>query len=180
MIHSIEGQSPRIAETAFAAWNCEVAGDAEIGDYSSVWFGAVARADLASIRVGSFSNIQDNAVIHVDRGMPCSIGDYCTIGHGAVLHGCLVSNEVIIGMGAIILSGAQIGEGSIVGAGALVTQGKPGPRHAPGLGRRVLRDQGKRPSLRRARQARSAGLLGNRPLRPHLPVIYSCARIAAR
>jgi carbonic anhydrase/acetyltransferase-like protein (isoleucine patch superfamily) len=127
MIHSIEGQSPRIAETAFAAWNCEVAGDAEIGDYSSVWFGAVARADLASIRVGSFSNIQDNAVIHVDRGMPCSIGDYCTIGHGAVLHGCVISNEVIIGMGAIILSGAQIGEGSIVGAGALVTQGKKFP-----------------------------------------------------
>jgi carbonic anhydrase/acetyltransferase-like protein (isoleucine patch superfamily) len=127
MIHAILGRTPRIAQSAFAAWNCEIAGDAEIAEYASVWFGAVARADLAAIRIGSFCNIQDNAVIHVDRDMPCALGDYCSVGHGAVLHGCSVGNEVLIGMGAIILSGASIGEGSIVGAGALVTQGKSFP-----------------------------------------------------
>jgi carbonic anhydrase/acetyltransferase-like protein (isoleucine patch superfamily) len=127
MVHAIEGRSPRIDPSVFAAWNCEIAGEAEIREYASVWFGAVARADLAAIIVGAFTNIQDNAVIHVDRDKPCTIGEYCTVGHGAVLHGCEIGNEVLIGMGAIILSGASIGEGSIVGAGALITQGKKFP-----------------------------------------------------
>lgn len=127
MIHAIEGRTPRIAQSAFTAWNCEIAGDVEIAEYASIWFGAVARADLASIGIGSFCNIQDNAVIHVDRGLPCVIGNYCTVGHGAVLHGCSIGDEALIGMGAIVLSGASIGPGSIVGAGALVTQGKKFP-----------------------------------------------------
>jgi carbonic anhydrase/acetyltransferase-like protein (isoleucine patch superfamily) len=134
MIHSIKGRSPRIADSAFVAWNAEVAGDASIGEEASVWFGATVRADLAPIRVGARSSVQDGAILHVDRDQPCEIGDDCTIGHGAVLHGCSVGSATLIGMGAIILNRAMISEECIVGAGALVTEGKSFPPRSLILG----------------------------------------------
>ncbi len=127
MIHSIGALKPAIADDVFVAWNAEVAGDVTLGAGSSVWFGAVIRADVDKVVVGKNTNVQDGAVIHEDRGVPCVIGDDVTIGHRAVLHGCAVGNRCLIGMGAIVLDGARIGEGSVIGAGALVTQGKDIP-----------------------------------------------------
>lgn len=107
--------------------SADVIGDAHLADAASVWFGAVIRADNSRIEVGARSNIQDGAMLHSDAGIPCTIGEDCTIGHHAILHGCTVEDRVLIGMGAIILNKAVIGPGSIVGAGALVTEGKRFP-----------------------------------------------------
>jgi carbonic anhydrase/acetyltransferase-like protein (isoleucine patch superfamily) len=127
MIHTIRNKAPRIADSAFIAWNAEVAGEALVGEDSSVWYGATLRADLAPVRVGERTSIQDGAVLHVNFDMPCTVGDDCTIGHGAVIHGCSVGNACLIGIGAIILNGASIADECIVGAGALVTEGKSFP-----------------------------------------------------
>lgn len=127
MIHAIGPQCPRIDGSAFVAWNAEVAGDVVVGSGASIWFSASVRGDIAPIEIGDRSNIQDGAVVHVDHGIPCRIGTDVTVGHGAILHSCVVGDGALIGMGAIVLNGAEIGEGSIVGAGALVTQGKKFP-----------------------------------------------------
>jgi carbonic anhydrase/acetyltransferase-like protein (isoleucine patch superfamily) len=127
MTHSFDGKSPRIPESAFVAWNAEVSGEVELGKGASVWFGAVLRGDLAPIRVGEESNVQDGAVLHVSPGMGCSLGAGVTVGHGAIVHACAVGDYCLIGMGAIVLDGAEIGAESIVGAGSLVTQGKRFP-----------------------------------------------------
>lgn len=113
-----------IDKTVFIADGARVLGDVEIGKNSSVWFNAVIRADSAKVKIGSRSNIQDNAVIHTSKDFGVCIGDNVTIGHGAIVHGCTVKNNVMIGMGAIVLNGAVIEENCIIGAGALVTQGK--------------------------------------------------------
>ena len=113
-----------IDKTVFIADGARVLGDVEIGKNSSVWFNAVIRADSNSIKIGERSNVQDNAVIHTSRDFGVVIGDNVTIGHGAIVHGCTVKNNVMIGMGAIVLNGAIVEENCIIGAGALVTQGK--------------------------------------------------------
>ena len=113
-----------IDKTVFIADGARVLGDVEIGKNSSVWFNAVIRADSAKVKIGSRSNIQDNAVIHTSKDFGVRIGDNVTVGHGAIVHGCTVKNNVMIGMGAIVLNGAVIEENCIIGAGALVTQGK--------------------------------------------------------
>ena len=113
-----------IDKTVFIADGAKVIGDVEIGANSSVWFNAVIRADSDKVKIGENSNVQDNAVIHTSEGFGVQIGDNVTIGHGAIVHGCTVENNVMIGMGAIVLNGAVIGENSIIGAGTLVTQGK--------------------------------------------------------
>ena len=94
---------------------------------SSVWFSATLRADLAAIRIGRATNVQDSATIHVDTGVPCLVGEGVVIGHNAVLHACTVEDECLVGMGAVVLSGAHIGAQSVVAAGALVTEGKTFP-----------------------------------------------------
>ncbi|MFA6508152.1 MAG: gamma carbonic anhydrase family protein [Treponemataceae bacterium] len=127
MIHAIGPKIPRIDDSAYIAWNAEVAGDVSIGARASIWFSATVRGDIASIEIGEGSNIQDGAVVHVDTDVPCKIGKDVTVGHGAILHSCVVGDGTLIGMGAIVLNGAEIGPGSIVGAGALVTQGKKFP-----------------------------------------------------
>ncbi len=134
MRHSISGKKPDTGRCAFMAWNAEVAGEVTLGEESSVWFGAVLRADLAPITVGKRTNIQDNSTLHVDTGAPCTVGDGVTVGHNAVLHGCTVEDGCLIGMGAIILTRAVIGKESIVGAGALVTEGKVFPPRSLILG----------------------------------------------
>ena len=106
----------------YIAEGAVVKGRVSIGEDSGVWYNATVRGDLEPIVIGTGSNVQDNAVVHVDPGFPVSIGDRVTIGHGAIIHGCTIGDDCLIGMGAIILNGAVIGKGSIVGAGALVTQ----------------------------------------------------------
>ncbi|MDR2342105.1 MAG: gamma carbonic anhydrase family protein [Campylobacteraceae bacterium] len=135
MIDKFKHFTPQIGKGVFIAKSTDVIGDVEIGDDSSVWFGAVIRGDVHNIKIGARTSIQDGTLIHVthcklaDRsgGYPTVIGDDVTIGHGVVLHGCTVGNTCLIGMGAIVLDGANIGDESIVGAGSLVTQKKVFP-----------------------------------------------------
>jgi carbonic anhydrase/acetyltransferase-like protein (isoleucine patch superfamily) len=107
----------------FIAPGAVAIGQVKLGDYSSVWFGAVLRGDTDRIEVGDRTNIQDNAVLHADPGDPCIIGRDCVIGHSAIVHGARISNNVLIGMHSTVLNNAQIGEYSIVGANALVPSG---------------------------------------------------------
>ena len=102
-------------------------GDVLVSELASIWFGAVLRGDNERISVGAGSNIQENAVLHTDMGYPLSIGAGCTIGHKAMLHGCTIGDNSLIGMGATVLNGAKIGRNCLIGAGALVTEGKEIP-----------------------------------------------------
>ncbi len=115
-------KKPVIHPSAFIAPNATVLGDVTIGADCGVYFGAVIRAEQEPIVIGAGSNIQDNCVLHVDEGYPLTVGENCTVGHGAILHGCTVGDNSLIGMGAIVLNGAVIGRNCIVGAGALVPQ----------------------------------------------------------
>jgi len=107
----------------FVAETAVVAGKVKAGKGTSFWYSAVARADMDSITIGEYTNIQDGAMVHVADHFPVVIGDYVTVGHGAIIHGCTIEDNVLIGMGAIILDGAVVGAGSIIGAGALVKEG---------------------------------------------------------
>lgn len=118
----------------FIAENATVIGDVKMGDESSAWYGSVIRGDSDIINIGHRSNIQDNAVVHVDPGFPVTIGNSVTVGHNAIVHGAYVNDFVIVGMGAIILNEARIGKYSIVGAGSLVTGGKEFPEYSLILG----------------------------------------------
>ena len=110
-----------IDESVFIAPGAVIIGDVRLGAHSSVWYGAVLRGDADMISLGPRSNVQDGAVLHVDAGSPCLIGAGVTIGHRAVVHGALIEDDVLIGIGAIVLNGARIGHDSIIGAGSLVT-----------------------------------------------------------
>ena len=123
-LYAIAGKQPVLGADVWVAPSADVIGDAHLADGANIWFGAVIRADNTPILVGARSNIQENAMCHSDPGAPLTIGADCTIGHQAILHGCTVGNNVLIGMGAIVLNHAVIGDGCIVGAGALVTEGK--------------------------------------------------------
>ncbi len=124
MIREFIGVYPTLDESNFVADSAAVIGDVHLGRDSSVWFSASVRGDVHRIRIGCRSNIQDNAVVHVTHDIaPTSIGDRVTIGHSAIVHGCTIEDDVLIGMGAIVLDKAIIGTRSIVGAGALVTGG---------------------------------------------------------
>lgn len=114
---------PKIADSSFVAPSADIIGAVEIGEYSSLWFKVVARADINRIKIGSYTNVQDGCVLHVDDETGLDIGNYVTIGHNCVLHACYIADAALIGMGAIILNGARIGKGSIVAAGALITKG---------------------------------------------------------
>ena len=118
------GVAPRINENAYVSESVDIIGDVKVEENVSIWFGARLRADMNKIVIGANSNIQENAVVHVDIESPVIIGENVTIGHSAIIHGCNISNNVLVGMGSIILNNAKISKNSIVGAGALVTQGK--------------------------------------------------------
>ena len=122
MILSYRGFAPRIAASAFIAESADVIGDVEISENSSIWFHSVLRGDIEPIRVGANSNIQDGSIVHTLAGSPVVIGDWVTVGHRAVLHGCAIEGHCLIGMGSVILNNVRIGEGSIVAAGALVLE----------------------------------------------------------
>lgn len=112
-----------ISDKAYITKTAVIEGDVTIEKDVSIWYGAVLRGDLASIYVGEGSNVQENCTLHVDRNCPVKIGKGVTIGHGAIIHGCEVGDNSLIGMGAIVLNGAVIGKNCIIGAGALVTGG---------------------------------------------------------
>ena len=118
------GVAPSINENAYVSESVDIIGDVKVEENVSIWFGARLRADMNKIVIGANSNIQENAVVHVDIESPVIIGENVTIGHSAIIHGCNISNNVLVGMGSIILNNAKISKNSIVGAGALVTQGK--------------------------------------------------------
>lgn len=124
MIKELNGKYPTIDNTAYISESVDIIGDVLIEKDVNIWFGARLRADMNRIVVGENSNIQENSVIHIDKDHETIIGKNVTIGHGAIIHGCNISDNVLVGMGAIILNGAKIGNNTIIGAGALVTQGK--------------------------------------------------------
>ena len=123
-LYSLDELTPRLGDGAWAAPSADLIGDVQLGQRASVWFGAVIRADNTPIIVGDDSNIQDGAVCHSDAGFPLTIGARVTVGHQAILHGCTIHDDCLIGLGARILNGAVIESECIVGAGALVTEGK--------------------------------------------------------
>lgn len=124
----------RKGKNVFIAPNASLIGQVQIGNQSSVWYGAVLRGDNDLIQIGERSNIQDNAVVHVDPGVPVNIGNDCIIGHGAIVHGAKLNNNVLVGMNAVLLNNAEIGEYSIIGANALVTIGTIIPARSLVLG----------------------------------------------
>ena len=115
--------SPKIAISAWIAPTASVVGDVILDENVSVWYGVVIRADLARIKIGDRTNVQDNAVLHADPGFPLAIGSGVSVGHGAICHGCVIGNDVLVGMGALIMNGVQIGDGALVGAGAVLLEG---------------------------------------------------------
>lgn len=133
-IRNFAALSPRVAPDSYVAPGAVLVGDVELADQASVWFQAVLRADLNTIRIGARSNIQDGAIVHVADASGTEIGADVTVGHGAVLHACTVCNEVLVGMNAVVLDGAQIGARSIIGANALVTAGTQIPEGSLFLG----------------------------------------------
>jgi carbonic anhydrase/acetyltransferase-like protein (isoleucine patch superfamily) len=123
-LYSIDDVAPSVTPTAWVAPSADLIGDVRLGNRCSVWFGAIIRADNTPIILGDETNFQDGAIGHSDPGAPLTLGMRVTVGHQAILHGCTVEDEALIGMGARILNGAVIGRQCIVGAGALVTEGK--------------------------------------------------------
>lgn len=123
-LYALGDVTPDVADDAWIAPGCHVIGDVVLAAGSSVWFGSTLRGDNEQIFVGAGSNIQENCVLHTDMGSPLMIGAGCTVGHKAMLHGCTIGDNSLIGMGATVLNGAQIGDNCLIGAGALVTEGK--------------------------------------------------------
>ena len=123
-LYEIGGAAPQLAEGAWAAPSADLIGDVRLAKRASVWFGAVIRADNTPILIGEESNIQDGAIGHSDAGFPLTIGARVTVGHQAILHGCIIADDCLIGMGARILNGAVLESECLVGAGALITEGK--------------------------------------------------------
>ncbi|MHA6694190.1 gamma carbonic anhydrase family protein [Homoserinimonas sp. A520] len=146
LIIRLGGNTPAIADTAWVAPNATLIGQVALGDESSVFYGAVLRGDVDSITLGDRSNLQDNVTVHCDSGIPTRIGSGVSVGHAAVLHGCTVEDDCLIGMSATVLNGAVIGAGSLVAAGAVVLEGTVIPPRSlvagvPAKVRRELTDE---------------------------------------
>ena len=146
-LYAIEGTQPSFADadTNWIAPDATLIGDVRVGRNAGFWFGVVIRGDNEPIIIGADTNVQEHTVMHTDPGFPLTIGEGCTIGHRAMLHGCTIGDNSLIGMGAIVLNGARIGKNSLVGAGALVTEGKEFPDNSlivgsPAKAIRVLDD----------------------------------------
>lgn len=137
MLYEFEGYRPQARHQPWDGWvadNATVLGQVELGRQVSVWFGAVIRADNAQIHLGDFSNVQENAVLHTDAGIAMHIGNYVTIGHQAMLHGCRIGDNSLIGIQAVILNHAVIGKNCIIGANALIPEGKVIPDNSVVMG----------------------------------------------
>lgn len=139
----LAGSTPQVAETAWIAPTAAVIGDVRIGERTGIFYSAVVRGDTTTITIGDGSNLQDGVVVHADPGFACTIGSGVSVGHAAVVHGCTVEDDCLIGMGAVVLNGAVVGRGSMIAAGAVVLEGAqipPGSLVAgvPGKVRREL------------------------------------------
>lgn len=143
-IYALDGRAPRLPAPGryWIAPSAEVIGDVQIGDDVSLWFGCVLRGDNEPLAIGARSNIQEHALLHADPGFPLSIGEGVTIGHRAIVHGCQIGDNTLVGMGAVILNGACIGRNCLIGAGALVGEGKEIPDNSlvVGMPGKVLRN----------------------------------------
>jgi carbonic anhydrase/acetyltransferase-like protein (isoleucine patch superfamily) len=126
-IYALEGNVPVVGQDVWVAPGAHIMGKVQLDKDVGIWFGAVLRGDNELIHIAEGSNVQEGACLHTDMGYPLSVGEHCTIGHHAMLHGCTVGNNSLIGMGATVLNGAKIGNNCLVGAGALVTEGKVFP-----------------------------------------------------
>ncbi|WP_076263041.1 gamma carbonic anhydrase family protein [Intrasporangium flavum] len=147
MIYSLGDRTPTVHDTAWIASSAEVLGAVELREGSSVWYTAVLRADFEPIVLGERSNLQDGVVVHTDADHPTTIGAGVSVGHKAVLHGCTIEDDVLVGMGAVVLNGARIGAGSLVAAGAVVPEGMVVPPRSlvagvPGTVRREIDEVG--------------------------------------
>lgn len=127
MVMEFEGVTPKIYENTYISESVDIIGKVEILENANIWFGTRLRGDMNNIVIGRNTNIQENSVVHVDSNSPCIIGNNVTIGHGAIIHGCNIADNVLVGMGSIILNNAKIGNNTIIGAGSLITQGKEFP-----------------------------------------------------
>ncbi|PRY26790.1 carbonic anhydrase/acetyltransferase-like protein (isoleucine patch superfamily) [Aliiruegeria haliotis] len=134
MIYALDGIAPEIDASAWVAPDASVIGKIAVEADVGIWFGAQLRGDNELIRVGVGSNVQENAVLHTDMGFPLTIGRNCTIGHKAMLHGCTIGDQTLIGMGATVLNGAKIGNNCLIGACALITEGKEIPDNSLVMG----------------------------------------------
>lgn len=134
MIYALQDVVPQIDASAWVAPDANVIGHILLEAEASIWFGATLRGDNELIHIGAGSNVQENCVLHTDPGYPLVVGANCTIGHKAMLHGCIIGDGSLIGMGATVLNGAKIGKGCLIGAGALITEGKEIPDGALVLG----------------------------------------------
>lgn len=147
MILKYKGLAPQISETAFLAPGACVIGDVHIGVESSLWFNVVVRGDVNYVRIGDRTNIQDGSIVHVSRDThPTIVGDNVSVGHGVVLHGCIVHDNCLIGIGAIVLDGAEVGASSLVAAGTVVAPGTKFPPQSlimgsPGRVKRLLTEE---------------------------------------
>ncbi len=145
-VFTLDGVTPTLpAGFCFVADSAEVIGNVELGEDVGIWFGAVIRGDNERIRVGARTNIQDLCALHSDPGSPLTIGENCTVGHRAILHGCTIGDGTLVGMGATVLNGGKVGKNCLIGAGALITEGKEFPDGsliigAPGKVARALSD----------------------------------------
>ncbi len=126
-LYELDGVSPKPDDSSWVAPDANVIGNVVLEADTSVWFGSTLRGDNETITVGEGSNVQENTVMHTDPGYPLTIGQNCTIGHKAMLHGCSIGDNSLIGMGATVLNGAKIGKNCLIGAGALITEGKEIP-----------------------------------------------------
>jgi carbonic anhydrase/acetyltransferase-like protein (isoleucine patch superfamily) len=146
MLRSYQGISPSVPDTCYVDASAQVIGDVTLGDHASIWMNAVVRGDVNSIRIGARSNVQDCAVLHGMRHLyPVIVGEMVTIGHNATVHGCVLEDAVLVGIGAVILNDARIGEGSIIAAGAVIPEHTIIPPNSlvagvPGKIRRTLGD----------------------------------------
>lgn len=137
MLYKFNGYSPKAMHQPWDGWvadSATVIGQVEMGQQVSVWFGAVIRADNSKIKIGHLTNVQENAVLHTDAGIEMSIGDYVTIGHQAMLHGCTIGDNSLIGIHAVILNHVVIGKNCIIGANALIPEGKIIPDNSVVMG----------------------------------------------
>ena len=135
MILNYKEHVPKIHDSTFIAQNATIIGDVEIGAHCSVWFGAVIRGDVAPVKIGDYTNIQDQSVLHQSPNMPLTIEDHVTIGHRVTLHSCTVRSGALVGMDSTILDGAVIGENAFIGAGSLVTSNTKIPPNSLAFGR---------------------------------------------
>lgn len=134
MIRPFRGKMPKAAASAYIDPSAQMIGDITVGERSSIWPNVSARGDVSSITIGNESNVQDNCVLHCDEGFPLLIGNRVTVGHLAMLHGCVIEDDTLIGIGSIILNGAHIGTGSVIAAGALVPEGMQVPPYSMVMG----------------------------------------------